>query len=111
MALLDTWVSLVDPAHSYGRSGGIYANLFDAHPPFQIDGNFGAVSGICEMLVQEDDESIRLLPALPSRWQAGSVRGLAVRGGVTVDIAWKDGKIVSHAVHGDPGKRKIVLCR
>ena len=111
MALLDTWVSLVDPAHSYGRKGGIYANLFDAHPPFQIDGNFGAVSGICEMLVQEDDDSIRLLPALPGRWQAGSVRGLAVRGGVTVDITWKDGKILSHTIHGDPGDRKIVLCR
>lgn len=111
MRLLDRWVSLVDPRGSYGRSGGIYANLFDAHPPFQIDGNFGAVSGICEMLLQEDDRCIRILPALPVRWQEGSVRGLALRGGVTVDIAWKDGKLLSYTLHGDPGGRKVILCR
>ena len=111
MRLLDRWVSLVDPRGSYGRSGGIYANLFDAHPPFQIDGNFGAVSGICEMLLQEDDRCIRILPALPGRWQEGSVRGLALRGGVTADIAWKDGKLLSYTLHGDPGGRKVILCR
>ena len=111
MDLLDRWVTLVPPLKADGMKGGLYANLFDAHPPFQIDGNFGVVSGICEMLLQEDDAAIRLLPALPSRWRDGSVRGLAVRGGVTVDITWKDGKILSHTVHGDPGKRKIVLCR
>ena len=111
MRLLDRWVSLVDPRGSYGRSGGIYANLFDAHPPFQIDGNFGAVSGICEMLVQEDDRWIRLLPALPGRWSGGSVRGLALRGGVTVDIAWAEGRILNYQIHGELAGRSVILCR
>jgi alpha-L-fucosidase 2 len=80
-----------------------YPNMFDAHPPFQIDGNFGGAAGIMEMLVQSWGGEVLLLPALPAAWASGQVRGLRARGGLSVDMGWRDGALATLALHGKPG--------
>lgn len=74
-------------------SGGTYPNLFDAHPPFQIDGNFGGTAGVCEMLMQCDGETMHLLPALPKEWPAGEIKGIKARGNYEINLVWNNGKV------------------
>jgi len=91
--------------------GNVYDNLFDFHPPFQIDGNFGYASGICEMLAQSHMGRLHLLPALPKAWPAGEVRGLRARGGLTLDLQWFGGKLQQARIQGKAGKRLAIYCR
>ncbi|SFD55118.1 alpha-L-fucosidase 2 [Chitinophaga sp. CF118] len=113
---INTWARLLDGNHAYKllkelltladntatdyhNAGGTYANLFCAHPPFQIDGNFGGTSGIAQMLLQSQTGTLQILPAIPDNWSTGEVKGLLATGGYTVDIKWAEGMLSSVTIH------------
>lgn len=123
---ISCWARLFDGDHAYkllksalnltditivsmnNQDGGVYENLLDAHPPFQIDGNFGATAGMSEMLIQSNMGFIRLLAALPSAWPAGSIDGLKTEGNFTLRLVWKNAKPVECSVYSGSGNRCVL---
>jgi len=115
--LLNNLLRLTGSTKTELRGGGIYPNLFDAHPPFQIDGNFGATSGIAEMLLQshrrdgQGNYILEILPALASAWPSGFIKGLCARGGFVVDIYWEKGNLKRAEIHSKAGMKCVVQYR
>ncbi len=120
---INLWARLRDAERTHAivqrllSPGRTYPNMFDAHPPFQIDGNFGGAAGILEMLVQSTPTELRLLPALPAAWPSGELRGVRARGGLEIEMNWRDGALVQARIRADrqhrvtvhTGRRSIVI--
>jgi alpha-L-fucosidase 2 len=111
------WARMGDAEHAYSVLKGLtgpmrtYPNMFDAHPPFQIDGNFGGAAGIMEMLLQSWGGEVLLLPALPAAWPTGSIRGIRARGGLSIDMDWRDGRLAKLRMTGKPGTKVLLRYR
>lgn len=108
--LLKNQMRFTDVEYTSSKGGGIYTNLFCAHPPFQIDGNFGYIAAVCEMLIQSQEDYTRILPALPDEWSNGSVEGIRGRGGYTYCFSWENRKVIRLCIKAQKaGKLKLIV--
>jgi alpha-L-fucosidase 2 len=108
MKIIKNFFNYVEEGSTQYKGGGLYPNLFDAHPPFQIDGNFGYTAGVAEMLLQSHEDKIRLLPALPAEWKDGKISGLKARRNIEVSLEWKDGNLIGATLKSQKDKTVFV---